>query len=104
MIVFSPGNHGISIQRVPATGGVPVDVTKTKGDQRHPVFLPDGRRFLYLVRGATPEQNGIYVSSLDGRENRRILADISGVVFAPSPSESGRSGKWGIFFLFARTP
>ncbi len=84
VIVFSPANSGISIQRVPAAGGVPVDVTRTKGNQRLPVFLPDGRHFLYLKRDAVAADNGIYVSSLDGSENRRVLPDVSGVEFAPA--------------------
>ena len=67
------------------------DVTKTKGVYRFPQFLPDGRRFLYLVSGSTPEKNGIYVSSLDGTENRRVLADGSSVEFAPS-AVGGRLG------------
>ncbi len=78
VIVFSPGN---AIQRVPAAGGVPADVIKTRGTYRFPVFLPDGRHFLYTVFGAGPEKNGVYFNSLDGKENRRILADTSGVVF-----------------------
>ncbi len=87
VIVFSPGNSGISIQRVSASGGIPVDVTRTKGVQRLPVFLPDGRHFLYLKRDAVANginDNGIYVSSLDGSENRRVLPDISGIEFAPA--------------------
>ena len=91
VIVFSPSNIGISIQRVAAAGGIPVDVTKTKGDQRHPVFLPDGRHFLYLVRGSAAEKNGLYVGSLDGKENRRVLADLSGAAFAP-PAGSDHTG------------
>jgi len=91
IIVFSPNSLAISIQRVPAAGGVPVDVTKTKSEQRHPAFLPDGRHFLYEVFGSTIDKNGVYVSSLNGNENRRVLADASGVVFAP-PVRSGRTG------------
>ena len=93
VIVFSSGNAGTPIQRVPAAGGVPIDVGKINGagSQRHPAFLPDGRHFLYLVVGATTEASGIYISSLDGKENRRVLADLSGVVFAP-PTRSDRSG------------
>jgi Tol biopolymer transport system component len=86
VIVFSPNSFGVAIQRVLAAGGVPVDVTKTKGP-RHPVFLPDGRRFLYLV-GGTAEKSGIYVGSLDGTENRRILPDRSSAIFAPPPHGS----------------
>jgi Tol biopolymer transport system component len=91
VILFSPNNSGISIQRVSAAGGTPVDVTRTKGVQRHPVFLPDGRHFLYLVRNAKAEENGIYVSSLDGSENRRVLPDVSGITFAP-PERNERNG------------
>jgi Tol biopolymer transport system component/predicted Ser/Thr protein kinase len=91
VIVFSPANSGISIQRVPAAGGVPVDVTRTKGNQRYPVFLPDGRHFLYLKRDAVAADNGVYVSSLDGSENRRVLPDVSAVEFAPA-SQGERTG------------
>jgi hypothetical protein len=90
-IVFSPGTKGISIQRVASSGGMAIDVTTTKGDLRNPVFLPDGRRFLYVARGGTAESSGIFVSSLDGAENRRLLADVSPTVFAPS-AEGHRTG------------
>jgi eukaryotic-like serine/threonine-protein kinase len=91
VIVFSPAPQDTTVQSVPAGGGVPHDVTKTKGIYRFPKFLPDGRHFLYLVSGLNPEKNGTYVSSLDGTENRRLLADNSSVEFAPS-SGAGRLG------------
>jgi len=81
VIVFSPF-AGAAIQRVPAVGGVPTDVTKTGSNYLYPLFLPDGRRFLYVVVGGAQEQNGVYMSSLDGSENRRVLADTSRVAFA----------------------
>jgi hypothetical protein len=70
VILFSP-NSGVAIQRISAAGGRPVDVIGPKGLPRFPVFLPDGRHFLYLVPAASERQNGIYLSSLDGKENRR---------------------------------
>ena len=82
LIVFSSGFSGNAIQRISAAGGGPANVTKTKGLSRFPVFLPDGRHFLYLVTRVSVDQNGIYLSSLDGEENRRVLADESSVVFA----------------------
>ena len=94
VIVFPPDSGLTSIRQVSAGGGTPVDVFKTKGERSFPVFLPDSRHFLYLA--VTPEQAGIYVSSLDGKENRRILADESGAVFAPS------SGKEPGYILFIR--
>jgi serine/threonine protein kinase/Tol biopolymer transport system component len=84
-IVFSPNfgpGGGARTQRVPAAGGLPVEVTRNKGSDLFPVFLPDGRHFLYLVRGGSAEQSGIYLGSLDARENRRVLADESSVIFA----------------------
>ena len=55
------------IRRVPAGGGVPVVATIVEpGDRSHtkPIFLPDGRHFLYstVTRGSTMP---IYVASLD---------------------------------------
>jgi serine/threonine protein kinase/Tol biopolymer transport system component len=86
VILFSPStSSGVAIQRVSATGGVPADVTVLKGISGisvFPVFLPDGRHFLYVVDGVSAEKNGVYLSSLDGKENRRVLADVSNVAFA----------------------
>jgi len=102
VIVFSGSASGIAIQRVAAAGGVPVDVTGTRGYLKNPVFLPDGRHFLYLAANGTSEQNGIYVSSLDGKENRRVLPDVSSAVFAPpAPSDTGKTGRIGDI-LFVR--
>jgi serine/threonine protein kinase len=79
VIVFSPGTG--ALQRVSAVGGVPTDVMRSKGGVAFPVFLPDGSHFLY--DSAVPvERRGVYLSSLDGKEDRRILADRSSVVFA----------------------
>jgi serine/threonine protein kinase/Tol biopolymer transport system component len=81
VIVFMPDSiGGIAMQRVSAAGGVPVDVSRTKGAAAFPAFLPDGRHYLHVAAGE--EQSGVYLSSLDGQENRRVLADESGVVFA----------------------
>jgi Tol biopolymer transport system component len=61
----------------------------------YPVFLPDGRRFLYTIHGgASP---GIYVASLDNPEGQRLLADESSVPFAPA-----RFGSRHGHLIFAR--
>jgi len=85
VIVFSPGGgNQVAIQQVPAAGGVPTDVSTTKGNYFLPIFLPGGRHFLYLVSGTNLPKGDIYLGSLDRNENRRVLADVSQVVFAPS--------------------
>jgi serine/threonine protein kinase len=82
VILFSHSNSGMAIQSVSAGGGIPADVTRRTGLPRWPLFLPDGRHFLYLVSGAASrEQNGVYLSSLDGKENRRVLSEVSSVVY-----------------------
>jgi Tol biopolymer transport system component len=80
IIVFSPRGGADGLQRVSAAGGVPTEVTQPKGIPGFPVFLPDGRRFLYLV--VAGEGSGVYLGSLDGEPNRRVLADVLSVFFA----------------------
>jgi Tol biopolymer transport system component len=74
-----------TLSRVPAAGGLPVEIPNPQGRRVVPAFLPDGRHFL------SANQTGIWVSSLDGKETRRILADVSSAAFAPS-DKSGRTG------------
>jgi serine/threonine protein kinase len=86
-ILFSANNTLVS---VPASGGIPVEIPDLQGV--YPAFLPDGRHFLsvkYVIGQA--DQAGIWISSLDGKETRRILADRSSTVFAPSDN-GGRTG------------
>jgi Tol biopolymer transport system component len=90
VIIFSPTVGSSSLQRMPAAGGQATDFLKTKANRRYPVFLPDGRHFLYAM-GGSAEIAGIYVASLDGTEDRRLLPDFSPTVFAPSP-DGGRTG------------
>ncbi|MDQ5871037.1 MAG: protein kinase [Acidobacteriota bacterium] len=66
------------IYRVSDTGGEPetvTDLNAARGEDRHryPVFLPDGRRFLFWSRSPGREHTGIYVASLDSREARLVL-------------------------------
>jgi len=98
VIVFSPNLLGRLLQRVAAAGGVPADATKSQGGWvKHPVFLPDGRHFLYTINNGGAEQNGIHVASLDQNDekesnaDRRILPDVSRAQFAP-PERSGQPG------------
>jgi len=89
-IVFAPDIIGPLLQ-VADRGGEPTPVTKTAREgggegHRWPVFLPDGRHFLYLVDWSGPvdsQSNGIYAGSLDSNSSKLISADILGnVAFA----------------------
>jgi Tol biopolymer transport system component len=79
-IVFA--SRGV-IYRIAETGGAPEPVTVLAGgDARHsqPRFLPDGRRFLYLVDG---RQRGVYAASIDAKEQKRLLDDWTRVAISP---------------------
>jgi Tol biopolymer transport system component len=83
IILFAP-NITSSILRVPATGGKVEEVTKydpkTESTQRWPVFLPDGRHFLYLSRARVEgreEQGRLMLASLDDPKASVLIGDSS---------------------------
>jgi Tol biopolymer transport system component/tRNA A-37 threonylcarbamoyl transferase component Bud32 len=99
-IVFAPGNR-TPLHRVPAGGGVPSPITSLdseRGENSHrwPQFLPDGRRFLFTIRAADPENTMLAVGSLDSQPIRRLFRVQSNVRFAPGTG--ARDG----YLLFAR--
>jgi Tol biopolymer transport system component len=82
VIVFAPELAG-PLKRVLAQGGVPTAATTLAKDEighSFPQVLPDGRRFLYLVRGNRP---AIYVQTLGGEDRTRVLDSIGRAAFSP---------------------
>jgi dipeptidyl aminopeptidase/acylaminoacyl peptidase len=91
-IVFGRNVQPFELAQVPATGGeVRRATTLTPGTPRatpspptaggyspafdtSPVFLPDGRRFIFFNVSA---EGGLYVASLDGGGERRLVAGAS---------------------------
>jgi len=51
----------------------------TLGEFQHawPVFLPDGRRFLFVIRSKNTDRNGIYLGSIDGGTPRFVMPATS---------------------------
>ena len=96
------GNLDGGIMRVSDDGGVASPLTAIHaGEAMHltPVFLPDGRHFLYLRAWPTaPDRTGIFVGSIDRspgeQENRRILATPTSVAYVPA-----RHGAGSLLFL-----
>lgn len=96
-ILFFSGN---GIYRISATGGEPAlvpgfDLSRQDILYRWPQFLPDGSHFLYHVTATQQEKAGIYLASLDGKEQKRLFAADSSALFALSPAGEG-------YLLFAR--
>jgi len=88
VIVFARNTTG-GLFRVPAHGGTPEPATGLAerngidASDRWPYFLPDGRQFLYTtISRNKQEQSGIFASSLDSREARRLVDVRSPAAFA----------------------
>ena len=87
-IVFAPSPSG-GLYRVSANGGVPHQLTHlnaARGELTHrwPCFLPDGKHFLFLVRGrSSSERHGdsVNIASVDSPEPRLLLTVSSNVAY-----------------------
>jgi Tol biopolymer transport system component len=91
VIIFgqSPG----VIMRVSANGGSASPLTaldSSRDEIQHvlPLFLPDGRHFIYLRTSSKPENSGVYIGSLDAtpqaQDSKRLLATAAGLAYVPS--------------------
>jgi Tol biopolymer transport system component len=70
-ILFAQGSsrETLALATISDKGGPIRDVSRARSQQgglAWPTFLPDGRRFLYLVWSRSPAERGIYAGSLDG--------------------------------------
>jgi Tol biopolymer transport system component len=74
-VILFDGTGTDPIQRVLASGGVPVVLVKPDATRKEiqigwPEFLPDGKHFLYMAIAAKAADNTYRIASLDGKENR----------------------------------
>jgi Tol biopolymer transport system component len=85
------GSQGGGLQRVSAAGGTSEPLTTLDAGQHEighswPYFLPDGRRFLYLVNSRPPDTRAdthvLYIGSLDSKERTRLVAGVSRAEYA----------------------
>jgi eukaryotic-like serine/threonine-protein kinase len=92
-IIFGSTAPG-GVWRVSAAGGAATPLTvvdASRQEQAHiaPLFLPDGKHFVYLRESSVPENNGIDIGSLDAKPEqqglKRLVATKFNPVIAPSP-------------------
>ena len=89
IIVFTP-SAASSLLQVAATGGsvaalTTLDPARGENTHRWPLFLPDGRRLLYLVRGDRPHISGIYLSSLERPQDKtQVLETSTAAAYSPA--------------------
>jgi eukaryotic-like serine/threonine-protein kinase len=88
VILFAP-DYREGIWQVSASGGTPSRATRVDvglhTTHRWPVFLPDGKHFLYFATnhsGGSHDRNGIYFSSLDSDSSKQVLVTDASATFA----------------------
>jgi Tol biopolymer transport system component len=90
VIVFTPsGQLGDGLYTVSASGGTPTRITvpdANRGENSHrwPMFLPDGKHFLYLaanVSGQT-DPDAIYVGALESNEKKFVTKATGNPAYA----------------------
>jgi Tol biopolymer transport system component len=87
-IVISPST-GQGLYLVSASGGEPrqlttLDASRSDRSHRWPVFLPDGRHFLFFNRTGNPEHAGVYLGSSTSPTTTRIVASASNAAYVSS--------------------
>jgi serine/threonine protein kinase/Tol biopolymer transport system component len=89
VIVFTPDSLGAGLFRVSSSGGSPLEMTKldaSRSEQSHrwPVFLPDGKHFLYLGANFAGllENDAIFLGSLDSQERRLLVSTSANAAYA----------------------
>ncbi len=89
-IIFAPNALG-PLMRVSSWGGSPteltqLDLSRSEAGHRWPVFLPDGKRFLFLAANfsSKPGINAIFLASLDSPE-RHLLVHTKANAFYAEP-------------------
>jgi Tol biopolymer transport system component len=78
---------GARLFRIPESGGQPVAVTeldKSRNETSHtwPIFLPDGRRFIYAAQGSDTSKSALYLASLDSPARTHLIDGFSFVAYA----------------------
>jgi len=89
VIVFAPVAPG-GLYRVSASGGTPAFVSnpdRTHGEHsnRWPMFLPDGKHYLYMAAnftGRAKEAKAIFVGALDSSEKRFVVETTANAAYA----------------------
>jgi Tol biopolymer transport system component len=88
VILYTRSDDRSGLYRIPDTGGQPTRVTELDRSRDelvhvHPIFLPDGRRFLFLGSSNDRSKSAIYLASLDSQTRTRLLDVHSQPDYAP---------------------
>ncbi len=85
---YGPNVRDRGTFRIRSEGGVAtrvrhLDASRSESLNQWPVFLPDGRRFLYAATSGRTDAQGIHVASLDSGQVTRVMPATANVAFVP---------------------
>jgi tRNA A-37 threonylcarbamoyl transferase component Bud32/dipeptidyl aminopeptidase/acylaminoacyl peptidase len=88
------------IFKLPASGGKPAVVVKAEPKQVHayPLFLPDGRHFLYM-RGAPEGKRGIYLGDLEATSEAQSATPLASTDFGFSIAQANSDAQPTVLYL-----
>jgi eukaryotic-like serine/threonine-protein kinase len=88
LLLFAPspvaGLHAVRTDGSGLAQVTTIDADAGEFEHSWPEFLPDGRRFLYMVRNRNPDLSGIFLASLDAPGRIRVMDAYSRVAYAPT--------------------
>jgi Tol biopolymer transport system component len=89
LIVFSPYSRQAGLYRVTAAGGTPQMITQPDPSRREtshrwPMFLPDGKHFLFMAAtfSGFKDVDAVFVGSLDSKQTKFIVAADANPAYA----------------------
>jgi Tol biopolymer transport system component len=102
-VIILGTEHG-GVMRVSSSGGVAFPLTKpnpARQESAHhsPIFLPDGKHFLYWCQSATPENQGVYIGSLDAKPEEQGSNQLVPTNFFPIYVPSTDSSLGQLLFI-----
>jgi eukaryotic-like serine/threonine-protein kinase len=88
VIIFTPGVIS-GLYRVSASGGTAapisnLDASRAETSHRWPMFLPDGKHYLYLAANFAGQKgaNAVFVGALDSKEKRFVVEATANAAYA----------------------
>jgi serine/threonine protein kinase/Tol biopolymer transport system component len=100
-IIF--GTRGLGpVRRIAATGGTPTAITavdSSRGETFHsfPVFLPDGRHFLYIRQSGDAANQGVYIGDLETAPDLQPTRRLALATMGPLALTQGPGGHQILF-------
>ena len=96
VILFADSSD--EIKRVSANGGTVTNIIKPDPAQgqirmQAPVFLPDGRHFVYYISHTDLAKNGVYLGLLDSGESRQVVSCDSVTIGVASDLSAAGEGR-----------